>query len=189
MCIPSWREPYQSLLALVRFFGSLLCNVRFPVSPNPIISPLREIPSIEQIPSSSWHTLLHMPFHTDQPKYDETQKPKKTSQTYQKCTVFNPIGLSHILLNQLTCAVAVAAAASVLWNLFVCFPAKRVRANAFRNVEYWRVDEELEVKKRDAALLEEEVEETNLLTEVGLKRRARVRVEGDMVAMCEVVRW
>lgn len=85
--------------------------------------------------------------------------------------------------------MAVAAAASVLWNLFVCFPAKRVRANAFRNVEYWRADEELEVKKRDAALLEEEVEETNLLTEVGLKRRARVRVEGDMVAMCEVVRW
>lgn len=65
----------------------------------------------------------------------------------------------------------------------VCFPAKRVRANAFLIVEYWRADEELEVKKQDAAEVEEGVEETNLLMEVGLKRRARVRVDGAILVV------
>lgn len=32
-------------------------------------------------------------------------------ETYQKCTVLNPIGLSHIFLNQLCCAVSAAGAA------------------------------------------------------------------------------
>lgn len=52
-------------------------------------------------------------------------------------------------------------------------------------MEYWRADEEFEVKNRDAAeVLLEEVEVVNLLIEVGLKRKARARVEGDILVGC-----
>lgn len=52
-------------------------------------------------------------------------------------------------------------------------------------MEYWRADEEFEVKNRDAAeVLLEEVEVVNLLIEAGLKRKARARVEGDILAAC-----
>lgn len=39
------------------------------------------------------------------------------------------------------------------------------------------------MKKQDAAEVEEGVEETNLLMEVGLKRRARVRVDGAILVV------
>lgn len=156
------------------------CSSSHLLSPSLYVNPKAQILSPFPL-TPSQPTLSPSPDILSKPK---RQPKREILPTYQKCTVFNPIGLSHILLNQLTCA-AVAAAASVLWNLLVCFPAKRDRANAFLNVEYWRADEEFEVKNRDAAeVLLEEVEVVNLLIEVGLKRKARARVEGDILVGC-----
>lgn len=42
---------YKTLLAFIRFFGNVLCNMQSPVFPNAVVSPLRETPPIEHMHS------------------------------------------------------------------------------------------------------------------------------------------
>ncbi len=72
------------------------------------------------------------------------------STTHQKCTVFNPIGLSHILLIQPCCAAAGASVAALLAHLFAFACWNLYLLDLKTKAVFLDADEAGEVKVRNA---------------------------------------